>query len=111
MFKNILDLPQVTGYSANQNIELFYSIQYTVKSIDERYSTTTKVKAIAIYEALDDTQLSWLYDIGDRYQELQGNQVARIIFAQDCVEYVKKAYELDRDINNKYNNLTEDLPF
>jgi hypothetical protein len=102
MFKNILDLPQVSGYSPNQNIELFYSIQYTVKSIDERY---------AIYEALDDTQLSWLYDIGDRYQELQGNQVARIIFAQDCVEYVGKAYELDKDINNKYNNLTEDLPF
>lgn len=111
MFKNILDLPQVAGYSPNQNIELFYSIQYTVKTIDEGLYHTAKEKAIGIYESLSDEQLQWLHDIGDRYQELQGNQVARLIFAQDSVEYVVKLYELNKDITKKYSNLIEDLPF
>ena len=112
MFKNILDLPQISGYSPMQNVELFYSIQYTVKSIDENEDTCSVRKmAIQIYETLDSNQLDWLHDIKDSYKELVGNQAARIVFAQDCIKYTHKLYELNKEISEKYSNLIEDLPF
>ena len=112
MFKNILDLPQISEYSPMHNAELFYSIQYTVKSIDENDEMSSiKDLAIHIYESLNNDQIHWLQDIKDEYKCIGNIQAQRIVFAQESINYAGKVYELNKDIVRKYSALIEDLPF